>query len=108
MASIGPAEVDIGWFLGLHTLQVETAGADLPGFPDRGTMIAAYERRLGRELLPLRWFEAFALVRSASIKLRAARLLGDAGAEAVPALKGDRTTARLRRLLEEDRGQSIP
>jgi len=81
MASIGPAEMDLGWFLALHRMTVETIGGDLPGFPDRAATIASYERRLGRELADLRWFEAFALVRSGAIMVRLARLLADAGVD---------------------------
>ena len=79
MATVGPAEVDLGWFLALHRLTVESAGADLPGFPDRDATVAAYQDRLGRPVADLGWFETFALVRSGAIMVRVARLLRNAG-----------------------------
>ena len=54
MASVGPAELDLAWFLVLHRMTVERCGGDLPGFPDAGATVAAYEARLGRPLADLR------------------------------------------------------
>lgn len=76
MASIGPAELDLGWFLAFHRLKAVRDGGDLIGFPPREQTLERYTRRLGRDLLDLRWFEAFALVRTAAIKVRGRRLLG--------------------------------
>ena len=76
MASLGPAELDLAWFLVLHRMTVERCGGDLPGFPGRAATMAAYEDRLGRALVDLRWFEVFAALRSGAIMVRAARLLG--------------------------------
>jgi aminoglycoside phosphotransferase (APT) family kinase protein len=79
MASIGPAELDIGWFVALHRMSVEALGADLPGFPSRAELVASYEARLGRPFLALDWFEAWAAFRSAAILVRLTRLLRDLG-----------------------------
>jgi aminoglycoside phosphotransferase (APT) family kinase protein len=79
MASIGPAEVDVAWFLVLHDMAVDRCGTDLPGFPTRPATIAAYEAKLGRALADLRWYEAFAALRSGAILVRAARLLARLG-----------------------------
>jgi aminoglycoside phosphotransferase (APT) family kinase protein len=79
MASIGPAEVDLAWFLVLHDMAVDRCGGDLPGFPARDATIGAYEERLGRTVADLRWYEAFAALRSGAILVRAARLLARLG-----------------------------
>jgi len=79
MATIGPAEVDVAWLVVLHDMSVDRCGRDLPGFPGRAATIAAYEARLGRPLHDLRWYEAFAALRSGAILVRAARLLARLG-----------------------------
>jgi aminoglycoside phosphotransferase (APT) family kinase protein len=79
MASLGPAEVDLAWFLTLHEMSAERAGGDLPGFPDRAGMVAIYEAALGRAVGDLRWYEVFAHVRSGAIVVRAAQLMQEAG-----------------------------
>ena len=81
MAGIGPAEVDIGWFLALHRMMVTICGADLPGFLDRQGTIEYYQEQLGRELLDLVWFELFAASRSAAIMARMAALLAEQGVD---------------------------
>jgi aminoglycoside phosphotransferase (APT) family kinase protein len=81
MATIGPAEVDLAWFVVLHDMSVVRCGGDLPGFPGRAATIAAYEARLGRPLDDLRWYEAFAALRSGAILVRAARLLARLGVD---------------------------
>jgi aminoglycoside phosphotransferase (APT) family kinase protein len=81
MASIGPAEVDVGWFLVLHDMAVARCGGDLPGFPGRVGTLDAYQSRLGRTLDDLRWYEAFAALRSGAILVRAARLLARLGVD---------------------------
>jgi aminoglycoside phosphotransferase (APT) family kinase protein len=60
MASIGPAELDLAWFLVLHRMTVDRCGGDLPGFPDAAATVDAYQERLGRAVTDLRWFEVFA------------------------------------------------
>ena len=79
MATIGPAEVDLAWFLVLHDMAVDRCGRDLPGFASRAATISAYQARLGRSLADLRWYEAFAALRSGAILVRAARLLARMG-----------------------------
>jgi aminoglycoside phosphotransferase (APT) family kinase protein len=81
MASIGPAEIDLAWFVVLHQMAVDRCGGDLPGFPGREATIAAYEERLGRRVTDLRWFEAFAALRSGAILVRAASLLARLGVD---------------------------
>lgn len=78
MASIGPAELDLGWFLALHEMGAASMG-NLPGFLDREATIARYGRRLGRQILDLTWFEVFALVRAETCLTRLKRLLAEQG-----------------------------
>ena len=79
MATIGPAEVDVAWMLVLHDMAVARCGGDLPGFLPRADVIARHQKALGRSLTDLRWYEAFAALRSGAILVRAARLLARLG-----------------------------
>ena len=99
MASLGPAEVDLAWFVVLHDMAVERCGGDLPGFPGRAATIDAYERRLGRPLDDLRWYEAFAVLRSGAILVRAARLLARLGVDDSWLTNENPTIDRLARLI---------
>lgn len=82
MASVGPAEVDIGWFLGLRGLALGDDAVELPGFPGWRETVEHYEAALGRELDDLRWHEVFALVRSTAVMARMGTLLGESGSGA--------------------------
>ena len=77
MASIGPPECDVAWYVALRPLR--GGRAELPGLPDREATLRGYERRLGRPLVDLRWFEAFALLRSEAILERIRALLARQG-----------------------------
>ncbi len=81
MASIGPAELDLGWFRVLHRMTVARCGGDLPGFPDEADALAVYERQLGRPVDDLLWYEVFAALRSGAVMVRAARLLARLGVD---------------------------
>lgn len=99
MATTGPPEVDLGWFLTLHEGACETAGTTLPGDPGRAAFVASYSEGLGRPVHDLAWFELFAHVRSGAIVLRIGELMAKAGVpntwtEQVPQLR------HVRRLLE--------
>jgi aminoglycoside phosphotransferase (APT) family kinase protein len=103
MFSIGPPEEDLGWFVALHELACELGSGDLPGFPGRDGTIASYERLLGRPLVDMGWFEAFALVRSGAILARVARLLSGAGAEGSWLTRGLPQVEQLGRVIERRR-----
>lgn len=79
MATLGPPEVDLGWFLALHESAGETAGRTLPGDPGREAFVASYAEALGRPVGDLRWYELFAHVRSGAIVLRIGELMARAG-----------------------------
>ena len=81
MAGIGPAEVDVGWWLAIHRLLVRVSGGDLPGFLPRDAALAWYEAHLGRPFdhEHLHWYETYGALRSAAIMVRMGRLLHDLG-----------------------------
>jgi aminoglycoside phosphotransferase (APT) family kinase protein len=81
LASIGPAELDLGWFFCLHDMTVARCGQDLPGFMDRDKRLALYEDAIGRRVIELRWYEIFAAVCTASILVRMAAVLSKGGTD---------------------------
>jgi len=99
LASIGPAEVDLAWFLVLHQMTVARCGGDLPGFPDRAATVAAYEAHFGRPVADLRWYEVFAALRSGAVMVRAARLLARLGVDGSWLTKGNPTVELLDELM---------
>ena len=74
MASIGPAELDLGWYTALETTTEHFFGRRVPGFLTRDEVVERHEQALGRPLVDFRWFEIFALARSAALNIRADRL----------------------------------
>lgn len=87
MASIGVAEMDVAWFMGLHEVSAEGHGADLPGFEPHDAALATYAERAGRSVVDYRWFEVFSLVRADAIFLRIRRMLLASGLDQ-PWLRG--------------------
>lgn len=87
-ASIGPAEMDLAWYLALDDLTVHFTRRTLPGFLERPELIATYEHAIGRAVRDLAWHEIFALVRSTAINDRQARLAARTGAS-YPGVAGD-------------------
>lgn len=83
MASVGPAEVDLGWsFANRRSIQMgngKPLDHELPGFPDRAETIRRYERRLGRSVQPLDWYEVFGMMRIGACLLSLVRLLRGMG-----------------------------
>ncbi len=88
LATIGPPEMDLAWYLVLDELTTRFVGARVPGFLERADAIAFYERELGRAVATLAWHEIFALVRSIAITDRQARLAARAGTP-YPGVAGD-------------------
>ena len=77
MASIGPAELDVGWYTALEGMTEHFFGQRVPGFLTRDELVARHERAIGRPLVALEWFEIFAMLRSAVLNIRADRLEAD-------------------------------
>lgn len=85
LASIGPIEIDLGWWLAFDEFTTSAHGvAPLPGYPDRCETIAHYEHLVGRRVDDLAWYEAHAawvltvtVIRMADIGVAAGRLPAD-------------------------------
>ena len=88
LATIGPPESDLAWYLALGDLTAHFVGRRAVGALDRTAVISRYEAVLGRPVVDLGWHEVFALVRSVAINDRQARLAADVGAE-YPGVAGD-------------------
>jgi aminoglycoside phosphotransferase (APT) family kinase protein len=79
MAALGPAEVDLSWFLVLHEHAAESADTQLPGWPGRDAIISSYTDALGRDLADLHWYDVLANLRSGAIVLRIGAVMAAAG-----------------------------
>lgn len=82
MAVLGPPELDLGWYLFLERTALQFA-EPLAGFTDRAGTIESYERRLGRAVRDLDWYEAWGGFRTACIQERMTVLGQDHGRDAV-------------------------
>ncbi len=80
LALLGPAELDLGWYLGQDRAMARLIGLEVPGFPERGEWLAGYAAALGRPLGDLAWYEVFGLFRSAAIGDRQAANAARVGA----------------------------
>jgi aminoglycoside phosphotransferase (APT) family kinase protein len=75
MAMLGPAEIDVAYFLFFQKFFSQGLGVpDLPGFPGRAKAIAMYEHCADRKLDDLHFYEVFAAWRNATVMLRIADL----------------------------------
>ena len=81
LASIGPPEMDLGWYLVLDELVELFTGRTVPGFMPRQDVISCYERALGRQAVDVAWHELFALTRSVAVSERLARTAALGGAD---------------------------
>jgi aminoglycoside phosphotransferase (APT) family kinase protein len=88
LATIGPAEMDLAWYLALDELTTSFIGRTVPGFLGREELIEFYARELGRDLVHLEWHEVFALARSVAVNDCQARLATAAGTP-YPGVAGD-------------------
>lgn len=79
MVAVGPAEMDLSWFLALEQLQHDLTGMDVAGFGAHDETVTIAERRLGRPLVDLEWYEVFALVRAGAVSTRIAVLFERSG-----------------------------
>jgi aminoglycoside phosphotransferase (APT) family kinase protein len=79
LATIGPGESDLAWYLALEELTAYFTQRSVEGFLDRAAFVAAYEDALGRGVRDLEWHEIFALTRSIAINERQARLAATTG-----------------------------
>ena len=73
LASIGPAEMDIAWYLAMDEMTEVLVHKTVPGFLDRPGALGFYETQLGRPLQDLAWHQVFALLRATAIVDRQSR-----------------------------------
>jgi aminoglycoside phosphotransferase (APT) family kinase protein len=82
-AAIGPAELDIGFWLASRRQSGEAVGVhtdpELPGFPARDEVLARFEAGLGRSLRAIEWHETFAMIRMGTCIISTQALLRRAG-----------------------------
>ena len=93
MASVGPAELDLAWFLALEAVQAELTGMTVAGFGTRDDAIALVAAGLGRPLVDLAWYEVFSLVRASAVSTRIALLFERAGQRSMFRVGEDPTLA---------------
>jgi aminoglycoside phosphotransferase (APT) family kinase protein len=81
MASLCPAEVDLGWWVFLDRHHTEGMGVPRPeGMPDAEQTIARYAELTGYTPRHMRFYQAFAGIRVAIMMVRTATLMIAAGA----------------------------
>jgi aminoglycoside phosphotransferase (APT) family kinase protein len=101
MASAGPAEMDLAWFLALERLQTELSGMTVPGFGDLEAAVELVELRERRPMVDLDWHEVFALVRASAIANRIAVLFERAGQRSMFPVGQDATLKAAVKRIEE-------
>ncbi|MHB8339907.1 MAG: phosphotransferase family protein [Mycobacteriales bacterium] len=80
MATLGPPEVDLAWWLFLDRHHSEGCGVDrLAGFPSREATVARYEQLLGRPVRHLDYYEVFAGFRFTVVMVRLMHLFERSG-----------------------------
>lgn len=73
LATIGPPEMDLGWYLGLERVLHDLMGRDpLPGFATAAEVADDLSTALGRPLQDPAWHQIFAVLRSICINVRQA------------------------------------
>jgi aminoglycoside phosphotransferase (APT) family kinase protein len=80
MATLGPPEVDLGYFLFFDRMY--SSGLGLPrleGFPDHAAAVARFEELTGRAVNDIDWFEAWGALRGAILLLRLGNLMIELG-----------------------------
>jgi aminoglycoside phosphotransferase (APT) family kinase protein len=80
MLTIGPPELDLGWWYFILRHHTEGIGAPVPpGFPSRETEVQRYEVLTGHAVSNLDFYEVFAGLRLAILVGRAARIMVEGG-----------------------------
>lgn len=80
MATLGPAEVDLGYFLFVDRVYSAGLGlARLDGFPDRSATIHRFEELIGRQVHDIDWFEAWGALRGAILLQRVGNVMIEQG-----------------------------
>ncbi|HYC21220.1 MAG TPA: phosphotransferase family protein [Candidatus Bathyarchaeia archaeon] len=86
MACLGPAEVDLAWFIFMnHFLTAAIGIPGLPGFPDRDATAAEYSAVAGRPVGDLQYYTVWAAFRFAVIMVAIDTMMVEHGMEAAGA-----------------------
>lgn len=89
MVNVGPAGVDVGWMVFMHTFfQTLATGFGVPGFPDFLTadgVLADYQAAGGEHIEDFHWYEVFAAMRFAAIYIRTTKRQIAYGEQEAPA-----------------------
>lgn len=96
-ATIGPAGIDVGWWLMFEEYICEASGLKrLPGIPSRDEILERYESVTGGPVQDINYFEVLAALVFSLINSRLATLLRDAGFnEAAATQFAERSTGML-------------
>jgi aminoglycoside phosphotransferase (APT) family kinase protein len=80
VVALGPAEVDLGWFVFINRMYTEGIGVPVPpGFPDRAATVARYEQLAGRAVRDFDYYEVLGGLRVSIIILRIATMMIEKG-----------------------------
>lgn len=80
LVALGPAEIDLGWFIVLNRMYTEGIGIDPPGgFPTRDETLTRYGELASRPIRNFHYYEVLAGVRLAIVLMRIAHMLMDRG-----------------------------
>lgn len=104
-ATLGPPELDVGWWLMFEEFLCEAQGLQrLPGVPDRQRTIERYQELTGRSLVAIGYFEVVAGLVLTMINTRLAHLL-IAGGRVDPGVAAEyvtRVAAMTQRRMDEE------
>ena len=107
MASVGPAEVDLAWWLFFDKLFSEGFGVErLEGLPDRDTTIKFYEQALGRPVKDMAYYDLLATFRMAIVGMRSVDRQLELGT--IPATSNARTNQPIMCMLAKQLGEPEP
>jgi aminoglycoside phosphotransferase (APT) family kinase protein len=107
MATLGPPETDVAWWLFFDDLFSTGMGVPrLGGLPDRAACIRIYEEAAGRRLQNLEYYSLLAAFRMAVVGMRSVDRQIKRGL--VPATTTARENAPIVRLLAEMLGEPLP
>jgi aminoglycoside phosphotransferase (APT) family kinase protein len=80
LVALGPAEIDLGWFVVLNRMYTDGIGIKPPGgFPTKTETLARYGELTGRPVQNFHFYEVLAGVRLAIVLMRIAHMLIDKG-----------------------------
>ncbi|MDY0070592.1 MAG: phosphotransferase family protein [Porticoccaceae bacterium] len=107
LANLGPAEVDLAWWLFFDDLFSHGMGVPrLEGLPNREETIAHYEAKLGRKVAPLDYYDLLATFRMAIVGMRAVDRQIERGT--IPRTSNARSHQPIMCLLAQRMGEPVP